>query len=523
MMEITRRDILKTAGVGAAALAAAGVMVKAAESGVPCQLTIDAGPSWRTISKHIYGHFAEHLGRCIYEGIWVGEDSPIPNTKGIRNDVLAALKKLNMPNLRWPGGCFADTYHWKDGIGPRQNRPSIVNIHWGGVTENNHFGTHEFYDLCGMLECEPYICGNVGSGTVQEMAEWLEYITMPAKSPMADLRRKNGREEPWNVTYWAVGNENWGCGGNMRAEYYADEFRRYQTYCRNFSDKRLYKVACGQEDAWNEVLMREAGRFMQGLSVHYYCFVGGRWGQFGEALSDKSGEWFSLMKSAYGIEGFITRTAAIMDKHDPQKRVGMIMDEWGTWHKVEAGTNPGFLYQQNTIRDAVVAGLSLDIMNNHADRIHMANIAQTINVLQAMILTDGPRMLCTPTYHVFEMYKVHQGAQLLPTKVQCGEYTDGSTKLPQVTASCSRDKAGKVHLSMTNMDHERGADVKAAINGAQVKSCAGRILTAATLNAHNTFDKPEQVKPADFDAFKLSGQELTVKLPPRSVVVLEMA
>ncbi|MGE5608239.1 MAG: alpha-N-arabinofuranosidase [Bacillota bacterium] len=523
MKEVTRRDVLKTVGIGAATVAVTGVMVRATEGGVPCRISIDAGQSKQTISRHIYGHFAEHLGRCIYEGVWVGENSPIPNTRGIRNDVIAALRRLNIPNLRWPGGCFADTYHWKDGIGPRQQRPTIVNVHWGGVTENNHFGTHEFYDLCSMLGCEPYICGNVGSGTVQEMAEWLEYITMPGRSPMADLRRRNGRDQPWNVKFWAVGNENWGCGGNMRAEYYADEYRRFQTFCRSFGGQPLYKVACGHNDAWNEVLMREAGRHMQGLSVHYYCYVGGSHGQFGAAVSDSAGEWFGLMKSAYGIENFISRTAAIMDKHDPQKRVGMIMDEWGTWHKVEPGTNPGFLYQQNTIRDAVVAGLSLDTMNNHADRIHMANIAQTINVLQAMILTEGPKMLCTPTYHVFEMYKVHQDAQLLPTKMEAGTYTDGSTKIPQVTASCSRDKAGKIHLSMTNMDHERGAEVTAEIKGASLASCTGRILTASTLNAHNTFNQPDQVKPVEFDDFKLSDAELMVRLPARSVVMLEMA
>ena len=523
-MEVTRRDVLKTVGIGAAALAATGVIAHAADAGVPCRISIDAGAGKQTISRHIYGHFAEHLGRCIYEGIWVGENSPIPNTRGIRNDVVAALRKMKIPNLRWPGGCFADTYHWKDGIGARKDRPTIVNIHWGGVTENNHFGTHEFFDLLGMLECEPYICGNLGSGTVQEMAEWLEYITMPGKSPMADLRRRNGREEPWNVTYWAVGNENWGCGGNMRAEHYADEYRRFQTYCRNYSGKRLYKVACGFNDQWNEVLMREATRFMDGLSVHYYSYSGGRHGQWGPATSDKPEEWTGLMRSAHGIEGFINRTAAIMDKHDAAKRVGMIMDEWGAWHAVEPGSNPGFLYQQNTIRDAVVAGLSLDIMNNHADRVHMANIAQTINVLQAMILTEGAKMLCTPTYHVFEMYAVHQDATLLPSKVEAGAYAAGrGTTIPQVTASCSRDKAGKIHLSMTNMDHERGSEVKVEIKGASPASCTGRILTASTLNAHNTFSQPDQVKPVEFDGFRLSGGELTVRLPARSVLVLEMA
>ena len=518
-LQATRRDVLKSAAVGAAVLT---TIAHAAEPAVPCSITIDAGPGRQTISRHIYGHFAEHLGRCIYEGIWVGEDSRIPNTRGIRNDVVAALKNLNIPNLRWPGGCFADTYHWKDGIGPRSQRPSIVNIHWGGVTENNHFGTHEFFDLCSMIGCEPYICGNVGSGTVQEMAEWLEYITMPGQSPMAALRRKNGREEPWNLTYWAVGNENWGCGGNMRPEYYADEYRRFQTYCRHFGGNRLYKVACGHQDAWNEVIMRECRRYMQGLSVHYYCYVGGSHGRFGAATSADPNEWFGLMRSAHGIEAFINRTAAIMDREDPQKRIGMIMDEWGAWHKVEPDTNPGFLYQQNTIRDAVVAGLSLDIMNNHAGRIHMANIAQTINVLQSMILTDGPRMLLTPTYHVFEMYKVHQDAQLLPAKVECAPYSNGSAAVPQVTASCSRDKEGKIHLSMTNLDHERAAAVTAHLSGSSPRTCRGRVLKGSTLNSHNSFDQPEQVRPVPIEAVTVTGSRLAIQLPPGSVTVLEI-
>jgi alpha-N-arabinofuranosidase len=486
------------------------------------RLVINADLGRQRISRHIYGHFAEHLGRCIYEGLWVGEDSPIPNTRGIRNDVVEALRKLDMPNLRWPGGCFADTYHWKDGIGPREQRPSIVNVHWGGVTENNHFGTHEFMDLCGMLGCEPYICGNVGSGTVQEMAEWLEYITMPGQSPMADQRRRNGREEPWPLTYWSVGNENWGCGGNMRAEYYADEYRRFACFCRNFSGGRLYKVACGLEDPWNEVLMREAGPFMDGLSIHYYT-VPGPWNKKGSATDFDTDGWFVTLERALGIEGFIRRTEAVMDRYDPARRVGMIVDEWGTWYDVEPGTNPGFLYQQNTMRDALVAGVSLNIFNTHADRVHMANIAQTINVLQAMALTEGPKMLCTPTYHVFEMYKVHQDATLLPATLECGTCEAGEHKVPQLHVSASRDDAGVIHVSLCNLDPERAADLTCDIRGVGVSRVTGRILTATVMNAHNTFDQPNAVEPVAFDGFTLGDSGLTVNLPAKSVVVLAMA
>jgi alpha-N-arabinofuranosidase len=489
-------------------------------------IIIDADQGKQKISRHIYGHFAEHLGRCIYEGLWVGEDSPIPNTRGIRDDVVSALKKLEMPNLRWPGGCFADTYHWKDGIGPRSDRPDIVNIHWGGTTENNHFGTHEFFDLCSMLETEPYICGNVGSGTVREMAEWLEYITMAGSSPMQRLRAANGRKDPWDITYWAVGNENWGCGGNMAPLQYAYEFRRYQTYCRHFGGKKLYKIACGQNDEWNEVLMREAGRFMDGLSVHYYTFMKD-WDHKGAATGFPASEWYSTLKSALGLEDFIERTETIMDRYDPARRVGMIVDEWGTWHIVESGTNPGFLYQQNTIRDAVVAGLSFDIFHRHAERVHMANIAQTVNVLQAMILTEGPKMVLTPTYHVFEMYKVHQDATLLPLHLDCDRLTREGVELPRLSASASRDAEGRTHLSLCNLSAEEGTEVRIELRGFAAGgagapvSARGRLLSAPEMDSRNDFERPNEVAPVDYEA-KVEGGKLLAKLPPMSVAVLEI-
>lgn len=492
------------------------------------RLVLSADVTSHHISRHLYGHFAEHLGRCVYEGLYVGEDSPIPNTRGFRNDVVGALRKLDMPNLRWPGGCFADTYHWRDGVGPKPQRPEMVNVHWGGVTENNHCGTHEFLDLCAQLStdkhpCEPYIAGNLGSGTVREMAEWLEYITMPGKSPMADLRRRNGRELPWDLTYWGVGNENWGCGGNMRAEYYADEYRRYASYCRHMTPgKKLYKVACGLTDDWNDVLMRIAGPHMEGLSVHYYTLPGS-WEKKGPSTGFSTEDWFVTLKKAYGIEDFIRKTAGIMDRHDPKKRVGMIMDEWGTWYDVEPGTNPGFLYQQNTLRDALVAGLTFNVFHDWADRVHMANIAQTINVLQAMILTEGPAMVLTPTYHVFEMYKVHQDATRLSTHVEAGDYSlDGKDKIPHVTATASKDAAGKVHLSLVNFSHEAAIDLPCDLRGASFSKAKGRIITADKLDTHNSFEAPTAITPRDYSEFTLKGSTLTLKVPAKSVLSLEL-
>lgn len=479
-----------------------------------------------TINRNIYGHFSEHLGRCIYEGLWVGEDSPIPNTNGIRNDVLAALKEMRIPVLRWPGGCFADEYHWKDGVGPREKRKRMVNTHWGGVVENNHFGTHEFMMLCELLGCEPYISGNVGSGTVQEMSEWVEYITFDGESPMADWRRANGREKPWRIKYWGVGNENWGCGGNMRAEYYADLYRQFQTYLRNYGDNKLHKIACGantDDYHWTETLMKQAAPFMDALSLHYYT-VPGTWEKKGSATGFTEEEWRITLRKALFMDELITKHAAIMDVYDPDKRIDMIVDEWGTWYDVEPGTNPGFLYQQNTIRDALVAGTTFHIFHRHSDRVRMANIAQLINVLQAVILTEGERMLLTPTYHVFNMFKVHQDAELLDTFESVEKIGKEGEELPKVSVSASRAADGNIHISLCNLDYETGASVDIELRGlgGGSVSAAGTTLTSDRIDGHNTFDEPERVKPAAFRDFTIEGGRLNATLPPMSVTVLEL-
>jgi alpha-N-arabinofuranosidase len=499
----------------------------AAEQGEAAnKMIVYADKGIEQISRNIYGHFSEHLGRCIYEGFWVGEDSPIPNTRGIRNDVVEALKKIKVPVLRWPGGCFADEYHWKDGIGPREKRPTMINTHWGGVTENNHFGTHEFLDLCEQLGCEPYICGNVGSGTIQEMQQWVEYITFDGVSPMADLRRANGREEPWKVKYWAVGNENWGCGGRMTPEHYANLYRQFSTYLRNFSGNRLYKVACGPNRdnyEWTEVLMEKVAgggrrrRGTDGLALHYYCGSGRR---SRSATEFTEIDWFEQLRRALHIEELVMRHSEIMDKYDPDKRVALIVDEWGAWHNVEPGTNRGFLYQQNSLRDALVAGVSLNIFNNHCDRVKMANIAQIVNVLQAMILTKDEKMILTPTYHVFDMYKVHHDTTLLPVELQSDDYQFEDEKIPAVNVSASKDGSGNIHISLCNLNPNEASEVRCAIEGVEPKNVTGCVLTADVMTAHNTFENPDVVKPSAFNDFKLEGNVLTTTLPSKSVVVL---
>lgn len=486
------------------------------------KLVINADLGKHRINKNIYGHFSEHLGRCIYEGYWVGEYSPIPNTRGIRNDVVKALRKIKLPVMRWPGGCFADDYHWMDGIGPREKRPTIVNVHWGGVTENNHFGTHEFFELCEQLDTQPYICGNVGSGTVKEMRDWVEYVTFDGKSPMTDLRRENGREEPWKLPYFGVGNENWGCGGCMRPEYYANEYKRYACYVRNLGGNVINKIACGPCDRdyhWTDILMREAGDAMHGLALHFYCGTGQK---SRSATVFEEDDWFTVLKSALFMEELVTKHSTIMDHYDPQKKVGLMVDEWGTWHEVEPGTNPGFLYQQNTLRDALVAGLTLNIFNNHCERVQMANIAQTINVLQAMILTEGEKMLCTPTYHVFEMYTVHQDATMLPISLTCGDYEFDGDKIPTVSASASVDSEGRIHITLCNTDPNADAEISCELRGVAASSISGRVLTSNAINAHNTFDTPDNIKPEAFDGAKITDNGFAAKLPAKSVVVLEI-
>jgi alpha-N-arabinofuranosidase len=477
------------------------------------------------INRNLYGQFAEHLGRGIYDGLWVGEESNIPNTRGIRNDVLAALKKLNVPVLRWPGGCFADEYHWRDGIGPRNKRPVRLNASWGGVLETNAFGTHEFLDLCEMLGATAYIGGNVGSSTPQEMMEWLEYMTSDSDSALANLRRENGRAKPWKIPYFGVGNENWGCGGNMRAEYYADQYRRFATFVKEYAGNHIEKIASGgltNDYHWTETLMSQGASQMQGYSLHFYTLPTDNWERKGSATQFAEEQWHATLAHTLRMDEHINKQLAVMDKFDPQKRVGLMVDEWGTWYDAEPGPSSGVLFQQNSVRDAIVAALNLNIFNQHADRVRMANIAQMVNVLQAMILTDKDRMILTPTYHVFEMYKVHQDATLIPVELNAPAYSLGQESVPSVQASASRDSGGQLHLSIVNLDPNRAGLVTMKIAGAASKMITGRVLTGPAMNSVNTFAQPDSVRPVPFNGIKVENEKITLNLPSKSVVVLEI-
>lgn len=481
------------------------------------KLVINANNKKSKINKNIYGHFSEHLGRCIYGGLYVGENSEIPNTNGMRNDVVEALKNIKIPVLRWPGGCFADEYHWKDGIGPKETRKRMINTHWGGVVEDNSFGTHEFFELCEQLGCEPYVNGNVGSGTVQEMSEWVEYMTFDGISPMAELRAKNGSKNSWRLKYFGVGNENWGCGGNMRPEYYADLYRRYQTYVRNYGDNKIFKIACGanvNDYNWTDTVMKNAHWLMDGISLHYYT-VPGTWETKKTARNFDEADYYETISKTLYMDELIKNHSGIMDGYDPQKRVGLIVDEWGTWYKVEDGTNPGFLYQQNTMRDAIVAAVNLNIFNSHSDRVVMANLAQTVNVLQAVILTEGEKMVKTPTYHVFDLYKNHQDAFLLDSYIDA-DMTAGENSVPELHVSASKSDGSIIHATVANISATKEQTVAGEISGIKIGGVTGRIINGK-IDDCNDFDSTEKVKINPLEGINYNENGFTVKLPPCSV------
>ncbi len=485
------------------------------------KMTVDTNNRISKINKEIYGHFSEHLGRCIYGGIFVGKDSPVPNINGFRKDVVEAFKAIKLPVLRWPGGCFADTYHWMDGIGPQEQRKKIVNINWGGVTEDNSFGTHEFLDFCELVGCEAYVSVNVGTGTVEEAVNWVEYMTSDNDSPMTELRKKNGREKPWNVKYIGIGNENWGCGGAMTPEYYSDTYKRFAEFLRG----GYQKIACGPNSNdynWTDVVMEKASGWgrMKGLSLHYYTIPTGNWSKKGDSVNFDETEYYNTLAGTWNMENLLKNHIAVMQRRDPENRVGLMVDEWGIWTDVIPGTNPGFLYQQNSMRDAILAAINLDLFNLNSERVKMANIAQVVNVLQAIILTEGEKMVKTPTYHVFDMYTGHMEADLVYSHIDNKSILEGK-RLPAVSQSVSVDAEGKLHLTISNASLEEEFEVECLIPRTEYKTASAKLLTAK-FNQCNTFENPDAVAPVCYDGVTLCGDKLTIKLPACSVISVEI-
>ena len=519
-------------------VAAVAVPMAAAQK---VQLSVDVSKPGVKIDRNLFGQFAEHLGHGIYEGIWVGPDSNIPNTRGIRNDVVAALKALKVPNVRWPGGCFADEYHWRKGIG--RERAATLNPNWGGVIEPNTFGTHEFMDFLGQIGAEAYLSLNVGSGTPQEAAEWLEYLTTTQPTALAKERAANGHAAPYKVAFLGLGNESWDCGGNMTPEFYLDQMKLYSRFVRNFNpdqqpsdspqqspDKlqQMLKIAVGPGGAeprwteWTEAIMKawQAHTWswdINGLSLHSYTVV--KWPPRYASVGFGEAEYAQILRSTLEMNDLVEKHSAIMDKYDPQKKVALVVDEWGGWYAPLPGSNPGFLVQQNSMRDAVLAALNLNIFARHADRVRMANIAQMINVLQAMILTDKEKMVVTPTYYIYKMYVPFQDSTFVPVTFEAGTYKQGEITLPRVDAIAGKDKAGKLWLAITNVDPNQPAEIEVSLAGMDAKFAVGETLTASKVDSVNTFDAPNTVVPKPFSA-KAQDGKLTLKLEPKSVTVI---
>jgi alpha-N-arabinofuranosidase len=501
------------------------------EAGETAHLSIDASKTGAKIERDLFGQFAENLGHGLYEGIWVGPDSPIPNTRGIRNDVVTALRALKVPNVRWPGGCFADEYHWRKGIGPAAQRPATLNAAWGDVVDPNSFGTHEFMDFMQQIGSEPYVAVNVASGTPQEAAEWLEYITAAKPTALAKERATNGHPDPYRVGFLGIGNESWGCGGSMTADGYLSQLKIYSHFVRNDNPAQrgpngMLKIAVGPgfpETAWTEAVMKGWQHHdwtwnIDGLSLHWYTVANG-WPPSTPSTGFGPADYAKTLKSTLFMDEFLRKQEAVMDKYDPEKKVALVVDEWGTWHAALPGTNPSFLVQQNSIRDAILASLNLNIFARHASRLRMSNIAQMINVLQAMILTDKEKMVVTPTYYVYKMYVPFQGAAFVPVTFDAGAYTQGSLSLPRVDALAARDASGKLWLEITNLDPENPVDVDAEIAGTTSKSAKGETLTAPAVDSVNTFEAPNTVVPRPISA-SVKGGRLALTVAPKSVTVL---
>lgn len=526
------RPLLASAAIALALAATAGPISAQSRGDAPITVNVDTTKPGAKIDRNIFGQFAEHLGSGIYGGIWVGKDSPIPNTRGIRNDVVAALRAIRVPNVRWPGGCFADEYHWRGGIGPAAQRTSTVNTNWGGAGEPNSFGTDEFMDFIDQIGAEAYVSVNVGSGTVQEAADWVAYMTADPSTTAGKERAKNGHPAPYKVKYLGLGNESWGCGGSMSPEYYVDRMKLFARFVHNYNPKQtgaeeMHRIAVGPSDddaSYTDAVMKEwkghnYAWSLEGLSLHAYT-TGGWPPSYPSTGFDETG-YAKLVKATLVMDGLIAKHGAIMDKYDPDKKVPLVIDEWGVWLAPLPGTNPGFLIQQNSMRDAIIAALNINIFARHADRVKMTNIAQMINVLQSMILTDKDKMVLTPTYYIYKMYVPFQDATFVPVQFDAGSYIHGDITTPRVDAIAARDAAGKLWLAVTNVDPNHPATIKAAFAGLRVRGATGQLLTAPRVDSVNSFDAPNTVVPKAYSA-KAGGNGVTLELPAKSVAVVQI-
>jgi alpha-N-arabinofuranosidase len=489
----------------------------------PVEISVHPEVRLHQVGRYLYSHFAEHLGRCIYGGIWVGEDSKIENEGGVRLDTARALKRLALPALRWPGGCFADNYHWMDGIGPREKRPKRYNL-WWKQPETNQFGTDEFIRLCRMIDAEPYICLNVGSGTVEEASGWVEYCNASQPTALVNLRKANGHPEPYAVKFWGIGNENWGCGGSMRPEYYADLYRRFATYVRKAAEEGAKLIACGSHPElqdWDERFlkaMKGACPLVDSLALHAY---------FGQGMNDvdfSDDDYYRLIGSIKVLKRKLAQTTELAQAYSTyEHRIDVVMDEWGTWYK--QATVEGGLYQQNTMRDALFAAASFHCFHEYGERLWMTNMAQTVNVLQALILTKGPEMILTPTYHIYEMFRQHRDGDLVVCKVRNSPTLSSpdAEDRDAISASTTLSADGKaLFLSILNLDLAQTYTIDVNVtNAAEWKVQQVRRLATGDIRSHNTFEDPDKVRPEEV---RLEGSDdlSAVRFLPQSVTTIRM-
>jgi alpha-N-arabinofuranosidase len=530
----TRRQFARTAAAASlASLVPQGLFGNTAASK---KAVVHADREIGTVRPDFHSHFAEHLGSCTYGGIWVGKNSPIPNIDGFRKATVEYLKELGVPVLRWPGGCFADDYHWRDGIGPASKRPRRVNIHWGKYTEDNSFGTHEFLAFCRLIGAEPYLAANVGTGTPQEMRDWIEYCNYPKGSALADERAANGSPEPFNVRYWGVGNELWGCGGNYRAEDAAREYRRFATFARAVGGNQVYLVGCGpsgNDARWTRGFMDTlaGGLTPNGYSMHYY--EGGSLPP--EQFTPEA--MYQQFNTFPRVEQAVTAQRTLLDGYDPNRRIGLFLDEWGVWDRL-TDNSKGRLWQQSTMRSGVAAALGLNVFNRIADKLYMCNIAQIVNVLQSVLLTDGPEgknCVRTTTYYAFMLFKPHRGNTAVEVETDAPRLTDfggrggrggrGGQPEPPPDMSLSASRQGsKMVLSFVNPRHDVDMDVDCALRGATAKSGTAQILHDSDINAYNGFDNPDRIVIKSHEVAVEVGR-VRITLPSMSVatVTLEVA
>jgi alpha-N-arabinofuranosidase len=531
-MAMRRRTVLK-----AAALGVAGALRRGFAADV--ELEVAPAEAAAEISPHIYGHFIEHLGGVIYDGIWVGRGSKVPNVAGIRKQFADDMKRIAAPNIRWPGGCFADGYHWREGIGPGK-RPRTA-TYWGSQmppelhgAEPNLFGTHEFMQLCRLTGAAPYLAANVASGSPQEFHDWISYCNAPDGTvTLAGERSANGDAAPFQVRFWGIGNESWNCGGTLKPAEYATLYRLFTSQLPPYGQPFL--VACGARghnpdfgvpwtegflEAMQETLVRPR---INGLSLHFYTDFRPTTVSSAESTA---GEWYAVLDKGLSMEKALLSNWAVMQKYDPTGRIKCVIDEWGVWYSRSPEIAPGFqLAQLITLRDAVHTAMHFDIFNRHADKVAMANVAQTVNCLQSLFLAHEDRYARTPVYHVFEMYKGHMGARLVPVKGAAGEvrFNQGSEtlRLPGLSSSASlREKEMTVTVTNPSLDAPRTVRLRIA-GGPRPAEAQARVLTHEAMNAANTFDKPDEVHPTRLEV-GVSGDGVQFTLPTKSVAALRI-